>query len=196
VVFPPQGAQLDWRTFWDCFIPSESMEDRIRKDHVPYDQWAKAGQITVTEGNVVDYTKVRDRILELSKFHKVKEICADRAFATMLIQELEAAGLACVDVPQTFMSMSSPLNETERLLRAGQMSHEGSAVARWCFGNASIAKNGNEQIKLVKEHKGKSVIRSRRIDLISAWADAMARAMSYKGSVNYSDAILDPNWGM
>lgn len=196
VVFPPQGTQLEWRIFWDCFIPSESMDDRIRKDHVPYDQWAKAGQITVTDGNVVDYTKVRDRILELAKFHKVKEICADRAFATMLIQELEAAGLACVDVPQTFMSMSSPLNETERLLRAGQMTHEGSQVARWCFGNASIAKNGNEQIKLVKEHKGKSVIRSRRIDLISAWADAMARAVNYKGSVNYSEAILDPEWGM
>ena len=152
--------------------------------------------ITVTEGNVVDYTKVRDRILELSKFHKIKEICADRAFATMLIQELEQAGLTCVDVPQTFISMSNPLNETERLLRAGQMTHEGNSVARWCFSNASVAKNGNGQIKLVKEHKGKSVIRSRRIDLISAWADAMARAVSYKGSIDYSQKILDPSWGM
>jgi phage terminase large subunit-like protein len=196
VVFPPQGTQLEWRVFWHCFIPSENMKERVKKDHVPYDQWKKAGVITVTEGNVVDYTKVKECILDIAKFHKVKEVCADRAFATMLIQELEQAGLTCVDIPQTFVSMSNPLNETERLLKAEQMTHEANPVARWCFGNASVAKNGNEQIKLVKEHKGKSVVRTRRIDLISAWIDAMARAVSYKGTLDLSEAILDPDWGM
>jgi phage terminase large subunit-like protein len=114
----------------------------------------------------------------------------------MLVQELEQAGMVCVDIPQTFQYMTSPLNETERLLREGKISHEPSPVARWCFGNASIATNGNAQIKLVKEHKGKSVVRTRRIDLVSAWVDAMARAVTYKGSVDMSAAILDKNWGM
>jgi len=195
-VFPPQGKQLDWRVFWDCFIPAENMDERIKKDHVPYDQWAKQGWITPTEGNVVDYTKIKDRILEIKKFHKVIEVCADRAFATMLIQELEKENLTCVDVPQTFMSMTNPLNETERLLREHKITHEANQVARWCFGNSSIAKNGNAQIKLVKEHKGKSVVRTRRIDLVSAWIDAMARAVSYKGSVDLSALIMDPNWSM
>jgi phage terminase large subunit-like protein len=195
-VFPPQGSQLDWRVFWDAFIPADNMAERVEKDHVPYDLWAKSGWITPTEGNVVDYTKVKERILEIKKFHKVVEVCADRAFATMLIQELEKEGLTCVDIPQTFLSLTNPLNETDRLLREGKLSHENSLVARWCFGNASIAKNGNGQIKLVKEHKGKSVVRTRRIDPISAWADAMARAVSYKGSLDLSEAILDPEWGM
>jgi phage terminase large subunit-like protein len=145
---------------------------------------------------VVDYTKIKERILEIKKFHKVIEVCADRAFATMLIQELEKESLTCVDIPQTFLSMTNPLNETERLLREHKISHEGNQVARWCFGNASIAKNGNAQIKLVKEHKGKSVVRTRRIDLISAWADAMARAISYKGSIDLSEKILNKDWGL
>jgi len=195
-IFPPQGTQLDWRVFWDCFIPAEAMDERIKKDHVPYDQWARAGWITPTEGNVVDYTKIRDRILEIKKFHKVIEVCADRAFATMLIQELEKENLTCVDIPQTFISMTNPLNETERLLRELKITHEANQVARWCFGNASIAKNGNAQIKLVKEHKGKSVVRTRRIDLVSAWIDAMARAVSYKGNFDLSAAILDKDWGL
>lgn len=183
-VFPPQGEQQDWRVMWDCFIPSENMQERVRKDHVPYDKWQKMNMITVTEGNVVDYTVIRERIVEFAKFHKVKEICADRAFATMLIQELEQAKLTCVDVPQTFISLTNPLNETDRLLGEGKMTHEANLVARWCFGNASIAKNGNGQIKLVKEHKGKSVVRTRRIDLISAWIDAMARAVSYNSGAS------------
>jgi phage terminase large subunit-like protein len=195
-VFPPQGSQLEWRVFWDTFIPSDSMADRVRKDHVPYDRWQKDGWLTVTDGNVVDYTKVRDRILEIKKFHNVREICSDRAFATMLIQELEQAGLTCVDIPQTFMSLTNPLNETERLLRESKITHENNPVARWAFGNASIAKNGNSQIKLVKEHKGKSVVRTRRIDPIAAWVDAMARAVTYKGSLDMSAAILSDDWGM
>jgi phage terminase large subunit-like protein len=193
-VFPPQGTQLDWRVFWDCFIPEKNMKERVEKDHVPYNQWADQKWITPTEGDVVDYTKVEERILEIKKFHKIIEVCSDRAFATMLIQRLEKAGLTCVDIPQTFLSMTNPLNETERLLREMKLTHENSPVARWCFGNASIAKNGNGQIKLVKEHKGKSVVRTRRIDLVSAWADAMARAVSYKGSVDLSALIMDPNW--
>lgn len=195
-VFPPQGEQLDWRVIWDPFIPADALNERVKKDHVPYDQWAKQGWLTVTEGNVVDYTKVKERILELKKFHKVIEVCADRAFATMLIQELEKESLTCVDIPQTFLSMTNPLNETERLLREKKLTHEASTIARWCFGNASIAKNGNGQIKLVKEHKGKSVVRTRRIDLVSAWADAMARAVNYKGSVDISAQVLDDDWGM
>jgi phage terminase large subunit-like protein len=163
---------------------------------VPYDQWQKAGWLTVTEGNVVDYTKVEERILDVAKFHKVKEICSDRAFATMLLQRLEQAGLTCVDIPQTFMSLTNPLTETERLLNEMKISHENSPVARWCFGNASIAKNGNSQIKLVKEHKGKSVVRTRRIDLVAAWIDAMARAVSYKGNVDLNAVIMSDDWGM
>lgn len=195
-VFPPQGEQLDWRVMWDAFIPADALNERVKKDHVPYDLWAKQGWLTVTEGNVVDYTKVKERILELKKFHKVIEVCADRAFATMLIQELEKENLTCVDIPQTFLSMTNPLNETERLLREKKLTHEASTIARWCFGNASIAKNGNGQIKLVKEHKGKSVVRTRRIDLVSAWADAMARAVNYKGSVDISAQVLNDDWGM
>ena len=196
VVFPPQGEQLDWRVFWECFIPRVGMDERVKKDHVPYDKWEKQGWITVTEGNVVDYTVVKEKLLEIKKFFDVQEVCEDRAFATMLIQELEKESLVCVDIPQTFLSMTNPLNETERLLRDCKLTHEANLVARWCFGNASIAKNGNGQIKLVKEHKGKSVVRTRRIDLISAWADAMARAVTFKGNVDMSADILSEDWGM
>lgn len=195
-VFPPQGEQLDWRVIFKSFIPKESMGERIRKDHVKYDEWVKAGWVTATEGNVVDYTAVLDWILEFAKFHKIKEVCLDRAFATMLVQMLEKAGLTCVDIPQTFVSMTNPLNEMERLLRERKMTHEADLTAKWAFGNASIAKNGNGQIKLVKEHKGKSVVRTRRIDPICAWADAMARAVSYKGNVDISAEILSPEWGL
>jgi phage terminase large subunit-like protein len=197
VIFPPQGDQYDWRVFWHCWIPEINMAERVQKDHVPYDHWAKGGWITPTPGDVVDYTVIKDTILEIKKFYKVIELDADRAFATMLLQELEQAGIVCVDVPQTFVSLTDPLNQTEVLLKGkapdketkvltgslltGRLTHEANPVARWCFGNTSIATNGQGFIKFVKEHKGKSVVRTKRIDLTAALINGMARARFYKG---------------
>jgi phage terminase large subunit-like protein len=159
-----------------------------------------------------------------------------------LLQELEQAGILCVDVPQTFMSLTDALNQTEVLLKGGRrlegtadyadgnskeetadladftdfnedgggtdiklvkgrmlqgrMTHEANPVARWCFGNTSIAQNGQGFIKFVKEHKGKTVLRTKRIDLTAAWINAMARARFYAGNVDLSAAILADDWGM
>lgn len=179
VVFPPQGDQADWRVFWHCWIPEEGMKERVNKDHVPYDQWAKGGWLTPTPGSVIDYTKIRETILEINKFHKVVELDCDRHFATMLLQELEQEKITCVDIPQTFSGLTGPMNQTEVLLKEHKLTHEASPVARWCFGNTSIAQNGQGFIKYVKEHKGKSVIRTKRIDPIAAWVTGMARAVTF-----------------
>jgi phage terminase large subunit-like protein len=196
LVFPPQGKQRDWRVLWDVFIPFENMRDRIKNDKVPYDQWVAGGWITATEGDVIDYTKIKERIVELGELFNIKEACSDRAMATMLLQELEKLGFTCVDIPQTFEVETDPLNHIEVLLRTGHVTHEANPVARWCFGNASIAKNGSEKIKLVKQHRGKSVSRTKRIDPISAWMNATARARFYSGSADLSETILSEDWGM
>src|SRR5512139_4073268 len=220
LVFPPQGTQLDWRVIWECWIPGDNMQERIKTDHIPYDVWARQGWITVTAGNVIDYTMIEARILELAKLYRVIELDSDRAMATILLQRLEQAGITCVDIPQTYLSLTDPLNQIEILLKgkaeisdpeaetpeepkmvqgkplAGRMTHEPHPVARWCFGNTSIAKNGQGYAKFVKEHKGGSVDRTKRIDLTAAWVDAMARARFYSGNVDLSAAILDENWGM
>lgn len=195
-LFSPQGDQLEWRAIWDTFIPADNMVERVRVDKVPYDQWEKDGWITATPGNVVDYTEVKKRIVLWNDLYKLKEVPSDRTFAAMLLQELEKEHITCVDVPQTYAVMTGPINFIETLLKQGKLTHENNPVARWTFGNASIAKNGNEQIKFVKEHKGRSVVRTKRIDPIVALANAMARAQYYQGTVDLSAAILSDDWGM
>lgn len=196
-VFPPQGIQLDWRVIWKAFIPEENMRERIALDHVDYDKWETGEWIIPTDGNVIDYTIVKDKILEWNRLYKVVEVSADTSFATMLVQELEKeAGLKTIDIPQYFANLTDPMNTIETLMKSGKLTHEKNLCARWCFGNTSIAKNGNGQIKYVKEHKGGSVVRIKRIDTTAAWVIAMARARYYKGIVDLSAEILSPEWGM
>jgi phage terminase large subunit-like protein len=194
LVFPPQEGFDDWRVIWDCWIPEENMAKRVKEDHVPYDEWAAAGWIYPTKGDVIDYTAIKERIQELRKLYKVVELDGDKSFAAMLWQELEQDHLTCVDIPQQFATLTDPMNQVEVLLRQknkfededGQiceepaLTHEAHPVARWCFGNTSIVKNGNAQIKYVKQHKGKSLDRTKRIDLTVAWVCAMARAKFYQ----------------
>jgi len=212
-VFPPQDGQADWRVIFEAWIPEENMRERVRNDHVPYDKWAAEGWITPTPGDVIDYTRIERRILEFCELYRVAELCSDRAMATMLLQRLEAVGVVCVDIPQTYLSLTDPMNQIEVLLRnyraeelsevkaisgkllAGKVSLEPSPVARWAFGNTAIATNGQGYIKFVKEHKGKSVVRTKRIDPVAAWVNAMARARFY-GPVDISAQILNDDWGM
>jgi phage terminase large subunit-like protein len=196
LVFPPQGSQLDWRVIWDCWIPEVGMQERIRNDRVPYDLWASQGWVTPTEGEVVDYTKVEERILVYKTLYNVKELGADRTFAAMLLQRLEQKSMTCVDVPQSYATLTDPMNQIEVLMKNGKLTHEPHPVARWCFGNTSVAKNGNGQIKYVKESRGKSIIRTKRIDLTAAWVISQARGQFYKGKVDLSAAILSDDWGM
>ena len=229
VLFPPQGQQLDWRVFWHCWLPRAGIEERVRNDKIPYQLWADQGYLTLTEGDVIDYTVLETTILEIKKFYRVQEVCSDRAMAAMLVQRLEKAGLVCVDIPQTYQGLTDAMNQVEVFLRkqagedvhheereehegedaedaiplapkvdllVGKMTHEHNPLVRWAFGNTSIAKNGQGYIKFVKQTKGKSVDRTKRIDPVAAWVDAMARARFYTGTVDISAAILDEDWGM
>jgi phage terminase large subunit-like protein len=208
LVFPPQRDQIDWRVIWDCCIPENNMQERIRADHVPYDEWSKGAWVIPTPGDVVDYTRIEDRILEAQKLYNVQEVDADKSFAAMLLQRLENQGLQCVDIPQTYATLTDPMNMIDVLLRqkiaveqpngdiilVPALTHENHPVARWCFGNTSIAKNGNAQIKYVKERKGKHLDRSKRIDLTTAWVCSMARAKFYESTS--LAGIMDDEWGM
>ena len=192
LIFPPQAGQADWRVIWDAFIPRENMRERVERDHVPYDRWALGGWVTVTEGNVIDYTQIEARILEFAKLYQIMEVCSDPALATMLLQRLQQAGLACTAVPQTFAVLTDPMNQLEVFLKEGKLTHEDNPVARWCFGNTSIAQNGQGFKKYVKESKGKSVVRTKRIDLMAALVIGLARAKAFAaaGSVYETRGVL------
>ena len=43
LIFPPQAKHEDWRWSWENWIPEEALNERVKTDHVPYDQWAAGG---------------------------------------------------------------------------------------------------------------------------------------------------------
>lgn len=180
LIFPPQLDQPDWRVIWEAWIPEVNMAERIRTDRVPYDFWAKDGWVTATPGDWIDYDSIEAKILECKDLYRIKKVSYDPAFAVGLVQHLMNAGLECVPINQSYSTLTDPLNQTEVKLGTRQMTHEANPVARWCFGNTSVAKNGNGEIKYVKETRGKGVIRTKRIDLLAAWIIGMSQALAHE----------------
>jgi phage terminase large subunit-like protein len=187
LIFPPQGDHEDWRVIFDPFIPKDTMLERIKVEKLPYDVWEAEGYVTATDGNEIDYTVIEERLLLYHELYQVNKRAADRTFATMLMQRMDAMGNEFVDIPQTPHMLTDPMNQIEVFLRKGIMTHEKHPVARVHFGNTSIWTNGSGQKKYVKETKGKGVTKTKRIDITAAWVIGMKEAMLHEGGGSVYD---------
>jgi phage terminase large subunit-like protein len=188
LIFPPQRNWKDYRMIFDAWIPEENMQERVKRDHVPYNEWISMGYMQSTEGNVTDYSAIRKRIMEYRKMYRIKEIGFDKYNATETVLMLTAEGLKMVDVPQTILCMSSAMKElevmfkdSERLVSEGRpplITHEANPAARWCFGNVNISMDGKENYMPIKDS------RTERIDIFVAMVDAMVRTMPHMAKRN------------
>lgn len=187
LVFPPVDS-LDniYRILCRCFIPAENMRDRVRRDRVPYDVWAKQGHVTATPGNVIDYAFILHQLDQDAKHFDIREMAFDRWGATKVIQDLQAMGFEeesqkhatrhLIDFGQGFASMSAPTKELEKMVLSREIAHGDNPVLTWMISNAVVRLDPAGNMKPDKE---KSV---ERIDLVVALIMALDRALRNKGA--------------
>lgn len=162
--------------FW---LPEETIDLRVKRDHVPYDVWQKRGLLQVTEGNVVDYAAIEQFIAELGERFKIESISYDRWNATYLTQRLESEyGFNMIQFGQGFSSMSAPTKEFEKLVLEKKIAHNGHEVLRWNIDNITIRRDPANNIKI---DKAKS---TEKVDGAVALVQALDRAMRCKVQPN------------
>ena len=182
MVFPPRNETEKYIVVPHFWLPRETLDLRVRRDHVPYDVWERMGLFHITEGNVVDYNFVRKTINELHKMYNIKEIGVDRWNATQLITDLEGDGFTMVPIGAGFKDMSPPMKELYKLLLEGKFIHGSNPVLRWMAGNVVAEIDAAENIKPSKKKS------TEKIDGIVAWIMALDRCIRHEmqGSV-YDD---------
>jgi hypothetical protein len=57
--------------FW---VPEETLDLRVKRDHVPYDIWERQGYLETTEGNVIHYGYIEKYIENLGERFNIREI--------------------------------------------------------------------------------------------------------------------------
>ncbi len=168
------------RTIYDVlaffWVPSENVTARVRRDRVPYDVWIRDGLITATEGNVIHYAAIRQKLDELAREYDIVELGFDRWGATQLTQELQEAGMEVVPIGQGFASMSAPTKELLNLVLSRRLRHGGNPVLRWMADNLRVSQDAAGNLK---PDKAKS---SQRIDGIVSLVMSIDRATRHAGS--------------
>ena len=168
----PEGDTYEVLPFF--FIPKDNIEERVRKDGVPYGAWIREGYIFATPGNVIDYQYIEDKIESLAKTYQIREMAYDPWNATMLTQRLQDKGMVMVEVRQGFGSLSAPTKQLEALILSKKISHGANPVLRWMADNVMVKQDAAGNLKPDKE-KSKE-----KIDGIVALVMAVDRATRSK----------------
>lgn len=168
----------DFKVLSHFWMPEEGLEERSKRESVPYDQWVKDGFITATEGNIIDYRKIRESIEKLAERFEIMDIAYDPWKATELVLELQDGGLEMTPMRQGFQTMSAPTKTLERLILSKKLHHGGNPVLRWMADCMSVKYDDNDNVRPVKPDRRKS---SKRIDGIVATIMAVDRAMREEG---------------
>ena len=151
---------LDDSTFWiepHFWIPSENAHQRERRDKVPYLTWQRQGYLTMTDGNVTDFDKVRADINAIASKYKVCGIGLDPWNSAQLGQQLQGDGLPMSDFRQGYGSLSAPSKQLENWCVSGKLIHGAHPVLSWQAANVAIQQDsaaGN-----IKPSKAKSTER-------------------------------------
>lgn len=185
LVFPPDEDEF-YRVVCRFWLPAENMLERVRRDQVPYDVWARLGFIKLTPGNVIDYGFIEAEIKALADRFELVEIGFDRWGSTQMMQHLQAMGGDewVVPIGQGFASMSPPMKELERLYLDGKLAHGNNPVLNWMADNLVAVADpaGN-----IKPDKAKS---RERIDGMTALVMGVDRAVRQTDYSKYEDEGL------
>lgn len=119
------------------WIPESKLEDSDdREAGAEYKKWAKAGLITICEGNEIDISQIADWFYLLYKDYKIKpyKIGYDQRYAKNFI---DRCGEYSFDVEMLMQgrNLSNAMKLTEADFKSRTLNYNQNAVDKWNFGN-------------------------------------------------------------
>jgi phage terminase large subunit-like protein len=183
MVFPPEKEDGLYEILCRFFLPEDNMMERVKRDKVPYDVWARQGYIKLTPGNIIDYAFIIEQIKQDMTDYQIIELAFDRWGSQKITTDLQELGFeiegkrSLVQFGQGFASMSPPTKEVETMVLKGELAHGGNPVLAWNVSNVAIRIDPAENKKPDKE---KSI---ERIDGAVALIMAIGRAMLRGGPI-------------
>ena len=175
------------------FIPEDLVDEKEKRDKVPYRAWERQGYITFTPGSVVDYEWIKSYVFEACVKYDVQEWDYDPWNATQVANDLINEGIECVQIRQGYATLSEPTKDIMSLVLQKKLIHNNNPVLAWAIGNSVVTSDPAGNIKL---DKSKTTF---RIDPAAAMVTSHVRArlgnVRVDVSVYANEDFLDKLWG-
>ena len=147
------------------FIPQSKLEDSDDWNAgARYREWAKAGLLTITEGNDIDLALVGDWFYKLYKDYNIKlwKCGYDQRFSKDWLTRMSFYGWTkenedVVLILQNAQTLSNALKLCEADLKHQLINYNENAMDKWCFKNAGVKVDDHAQCLCVKTERSKRI---------------------------------------
>lgn len=166
------------------FPTSDNESNKIRKSGIDLTRWIESGWILPHDKAIIDYDEVFERIKYFSENFALQGIFYDPYNAQQLKQRVDTELLVdTFPFKQNTLAFNAPLKFLERVIYSEQVTLSKSPVLRWNFRNVVLYRDGNNNIKIIKNKSKDSVD--------GAVAAAMAIGGYLKFNFDNYDELLD-----
>ena len=173
--------------FGRYYLPEETVE---LAENQHYRKWRDMGLLTVTDGNIIDFSVIRDDVVRLASEFGVSAVGYDPHQATMLVTQLQDEGVPVVEFRPTVLNFSEPMKQIEALVRDRKLAHDGDEVMTWAMSNVVAKLDAKDNVYPRKERE------ENKIDPFVALCMAMGLAMRADDSgPDLSDFFRNPVHG-
>lgn len=147
------------------FIPEIKLtESNDESAGARYKEWARAGQMTITEGNDIDLSLVADWFYMLAKEYNITllHLGYDQRFARDFLNRMADYGWTkenedVVMILQNAQTLSNAMKLCEADFKHQLINYNENPVDRWCYKNAGIQVNDLGQCLCVKSETKKRI---------------------------------------
>lgn len=144
------------------WIPESKLTSADDRDAgAKYKEWAKAGILTICEGNDIDLSQVADWYYMLYKQYGLRLFkCGyDVKFSKDFLKRMDEYGFECELVYQSKQVLSNAMKLVEADFKAQLINYNNNDIDKWCLGNAAVEVDnaGNCQAVKIKGQPAKRI---------------------------------------
>jgi phage terminase large subunit-like protein len=155
--------------FGRYYLPEDTV---MANGNSQYSGWMGTGRLTVTPGNVIDFSWIEADLIEFASRFAVQAVAFDPFQATQLSTRMMAEGLPMIEVRPTVLNFSEPMKILEALVLQGKLAHDGDPVLGWMVSNVVAHLDAKDNIYPRKERP------ENKIDGIVALIMGLSRAIT------------------
>lgn len=190
-VFPPQDGLNVPYVYSHSFLPKGSLERHIQRDKAPYDKWAAAGYLSLTDCNgvnayILDYKFIAEYLKTFIRENKLQVLALgyDAMGIGGIMQDLDDIPCEKIEIGQYPKSLNETCRYVRGLVAGRQLLYDRkNEILSWSMVNAVSVVNSKQELLIDKQQQ------KNRIDPIDAVLDA-AKCMLLSENVNETEKNL------
>lgn len=168
LIFQHPDISDAYLVFGKYYLPEDTVNGAGNSQ---YPGWMRTGRLTVTPGNVIDFSWIEADLLDMASRFGLQAVAFDPFQATQLSTRMLSEGLPMIEVRPTVLNFSEPMKTVEALVLQKKLIHDGDPVLAWMASNVVAHLDAKDNIYPRKERP------ENKIDGIVALIMAISRAI-------------------